>query len=46
MQISSGYWLTKIRLHHWHAATDLEIDIPFGSGLHLEGDTGVGKMTI
>lgn len=46
MQISSGYWLTKIRLHHWHAATDLEIDIPLGSGLHLEGDTGVGKTTI
>ena len=46
MQISTGYWLTKIRLHHWHAATDLEIDIPMGNGLHLEGDTGVGKTTI
>ena len=46
MQLSTGYWLTKIRLHHWHAATDLEIDIPLGSGLHLEGDTGVGKTTI
>ena len=46
MQTSTGYWLTKIRLHHWHAATDLEIDIPMGSGLHLEGDTGVGKTTI
>ena len=46
MEISTGYWLTQIRLHHWHAATDLEIEIPLGSGLHLEGDTGVGKTTI
>jgi hypothetical protein len=41
----SGYWLTKIRLHHWHAYTDEEIEIPLGKhGLHLTGDTGVGKV--
>jgi len=42
----TGYWLTSIWLRHWHAIRDLKITIPFGSGLHLEGDTGAGKTTI
>ncbi len=42
----TGYWLTGIWLRHWHAIRDMKIDIPFGSGLHLEGDTGAGKTTI
>lgn len=42
----SGFWITRIRMHHWHEFTDCVINIPLGVGLHLEGDQGVGKSTI
>lgn len=43
----TGYWLTRIRLYNWHAFDKpREIKLTFGKGLHLEGDTGVGKTTL
>ena len=45
--LPTGYWLTRVRLYNWHAFDKpREIKLTLGKGLHLEGDTGVGKTTI